>query len=119
MSMFSKMGEMGGKFMKGARQFGASASAAGKSMAKEARVRGKLGVRTAKKGAAKAMDTTPRAAGSKLKGALSRLSKDPKKMKKLGKSLAKYGVAAGAGYGAAKMMGGKKNASGTDDSKKY
>ena len=40
-------------------------------------------------------------------------------MKALGKKLAKLGVAAGAGYGAAKMMSGSKNASGTDNSKKY
>ena len=52
----------------------------------------------------KALDTTPRKAGRNLKAAMKNVARDPAKLKRLGKKVAKYGAAGAAGYGLAKMM---------------
>jgi hypothetical protein len=88
---------------------GASAFVSGAGKVGKAAMRGikkdiPAGYKAAKAGINKAMDTTPRKAGRTLKAAMKNVSRDPAKMKKLGKKVAKYGAAGAAGYGLAKMM---------------
>lgn len=88
---------------------GASAFVSGAGKVGKAAMRGikkdiPAGYKAAKAGVGKAMDMTPRKAGRSLKAAMKNVSRDPAKMKRLGKKVAKYGAAGAAGYGLAKMM---------------
>lgn len=88
---------------------GASAFVSGAGKVGKAAMRGikkdiPAGYKAAKAGVSKAMNTNPRQAGRSLKAAMKNVSRDPAKLKRLGKKVAKYGAAGAAGYGLAKMM---------------
>ena len=105
MSMFGKaLSEGAEAFMSGARRLGKGAAKVGRAAAKGVAKDIPAGYRKAKAGVGKALDTTPRQAGRNLKAAMKNVSRDPAKLKKLGKKVAKYGAAGAAGYGLAKMM---------------
>jgi len=120
MAMFRKMGEMSAKMGKmGERMLRSTPAAASRAMTAGKNIAKGAGEGMKEMGSKAYSGAKKLGKPSGLKGKIAKIAKDPNKMKALGKKLAKFGVAAGAGYGAAKMMGGKKNASGTDDSKKY
>jgi len=105
MSMFGKALSAGAEaFMSGAKRAGKTAMKVGRVAAKGVARDIPAGYKAAKAGVNKAMDTTPRQAGRNLKAAMKNVSRDPAKMKRLGKKVAKYGGAGAAGYGLAKMM---------------
>jgi hypothetical protein len=105
MSMFGKaLGAGAEAFMSGAKRMGKGAMKVGRVAAKGVARDIPAGYKAAKAGVGKALDTTPRTAGRNLKAAMKNVSRDPAKMKKLGKKVAKYGAAGAAGYGLAKMM---------------
>jgi hypothetical protein len=90
--------------MSGAKRLGKGAAKVGRMAAEGVAKDIPAGYRKAKAGVSKAIDTTPRQAGRNLKAAMKNVSRDPAKLKKLGKKVAKYGAAGAAGYGLAKMM---------------